>query len=193
MKKMIRSAGAVLAVAMWMVPAGTAMSDDNLNNDGFQENFVGVDSALANAMNGSGSQGSDVGGDANTGSGDQSNDALDASNWETMDNANAGSGLQLVGSMNSNGGDRDSEDVLISAGDAAAVSNSALDSTVSSNTVAVTGDGSSANSSLQLQSGAGFTNMYGVNAIALSSGANSSQNVSVNVSAFVDVTQLPTP
>jgi hypothetical protein len=39
--------------------------------------------------------------------------------------------------------------------------------------------------------GAGFSNMYGVNAIALSSGANSSQNVSVNVSAFVDVTQAP--
>ena len=181
----------MLAVAMWMVPAGSALSDDSLNNDGTQENLVSVESALANAMSGSGSQSSDVFADANTGSGSQSNDALDASAWEGMDNANAGSGVQAVDSMNSNGGDRTSEDVLITAGDAAAVSNSALDSTVSNNTVSVSGSGTSANSSLALSDGAGFSNMYGVNAIALSAGANSSQNISVNVSAFVDVTQVP--
>ena len=191
MKKMIRGAGAVLAVAMWMVPAGSALSDDSLNNDGIQENVITVDSAMANAMSGSGSQSSDIGADANTGSGSQNNDALDASAWEGMDAANAGSGLQIAASMNSNGGDRISEDVLITAGDAAAVSNSALDSTVSSNTVTVSGEGDSANSTLELSAGAGFSSMYGVNAIALSSGANSSQNISVNVSAFVDVTQVP--
>jgi len=189
MMKMIRGAGVVLAVAIWMIPAGAAMSDDNVNNDGIQENFEPATSDLANAMAGSGSQSSGVEADANTGSGAQSNDDLDASNWEVIDNANAGSGLQLSGSMNSNGGDRVSDDVVIAAGDSAAISNSALDSSVTNNTIMVANDGSSADSSLQLTGGAGFSNMYGVNAIALSSGANSSQNVSVNVSAFVDVTQ----
>jgi hypothetical protein len=37
--------------------------------------------------------------------------------------------------------------------------------------------------------GSGFTGMYGVNAIALSTGANSSQNVNVNVTASVDAGQ----
>jgi hypothetical protein len=186
---MIRGAGAVLAIAMWLVPAGAAMSDDSLNNDGEQESFSVVESGMSNAMKGSGSQSSDVIRDANTGSGSQTNDSLDASVWEGIDSANAGSGLQLSGSVNSNGGDRTSDDVVITAGDAAAVSNSFLESTVSNNTVSVGDSGVSANSSLQISEGAGFSNMYGVNAIALSSGANSSQNVSVNVSAFVDVAQ----
>ena len=191
MKKMMRRVAMVASFALWALPVGTVAADDQLNADGDQTNIITVESALSNGMNGSGSQASDVAGDANTGSGAQDNSALDASAWEGMDNANAGSGLQIAGSLNSNGGDRFSDDVLIQAGDAAAISNAALSSTVSNNSVLVTSDGDSANSSLALTSGAGFSNMYGVNAIALSSGANSSQNVSVNVSAFVDVTQAP--
>jgi len=188
MTKLMRSAA---LFASLILPFGAAVADDQTNLDGLQENFIAVDSALANGMSGSGSQAADVAGDSNAGSGTQNNQSLDASVWETMDNANAGSGTQLVGSSNSNGGNRNSDDVVVDAGDAAAVSNSALAGTVSNNQVLVTTDGSSANSSLTLSDGAGFTNMYGVNAIALSSGANSSQNVSVNVSAFVDVTQAP--
>ena len=191
MKKMMRRVAMVASFALWALPVGTVAADDQLNADGDQTNIITVESALSNGMNGSGSQASDVAGDANTGSGAQDNSDLDASLWEGMDNANAGSGLQIAGSLNSNGGDRFSDDVLIQAGDAAAISNAALSSTVSNNSVLVTSDGDSANSSLALTSGAGFSNMYGVNAIALSSGANSSQNVSVNVSAFVDVTQAP--
>jgi len=191
MMNLIRRASAFAALAMWVMPTGAALADDQINNDGTQENFVAVESALANGMSGSGSQASNVDRDANTGSGSQTNDSLDASIWETIDSANAGSGMQISNSLNSNGGDRLSDDVVILAGDAASVSNSALASTVSSNSVTVEGDGLSANSDLSMTGGAGFSNMYGVNAIALSSGANSSQNVSVNVSAFVDVIQAP--
>ena len=191
MMNLIRRASAFAALAMWVMPTGAALADDQLNNDGMQENFVAVESALANGMSGSGSQASDIARDANTGSGTQTNDSLDASIWEAIDSANAGSGTQISNSLNSNGGNRMSDDVVILAGDAASVSNSALESTVSNNSVTVGTGGVSANSSLSLSGGAGFSNMYGVNAIALSSGANSSQNVSVNVSAFVDVTQAP--
>jgi hypothetical protein len=191
MMNLIRRASLFAALAMWVMPTGAALADDQINNDGTQESFVGVESALANGMVGSGRQASDIGGDANTGSGTQDNDSLDASIWETIDNANAGTGSQITDSLNSNGGNRVSDDVLILAGDAASVSNSALDSSVSENSVSVSQGGASANSELSMSGGAGFSNMYGVNAIALSSGANSSQNVSVNVSAFVDVTQAP--
>ena len=191
MMNLIRRASLFAALAMWVMPTGAALADDQINNDGTQESFIGVESALANGMVGSGRQASDVGGDANTGSGTQDNDSLDASIWEAIDNANAGTGSQITGSLNSNGGNRVSDDVLILAGDAASVSNSALDSSVSDNSVSVSQGGASANSELSMSGGAGFSNMYGVNAIALSSGANSSQNVSVNVSAFVDVTQAP--
>ncbi|MGE4608883.1 MAG: hypothetical protein AAEJ52_19280, partial [Myxococcota bacterium] len=56
---------------------------------------------------------------------------------------------------------------------------------VSGNSVNVSGSDSSASSGLSISDGSGFSNMNGVNAIALSSGHNSSQNVSVNVTAEV--------
>ena len=70
-------------------------------------------------------------------------------------------------------------------GDDSVVANGALESSVSGNAVIVSGAGGSANSSLYITDGSGFRNMAGVNAIALSSGHNSSQNVNVNVTASV--------
>lgn len=175
------AAGAALLLAV--APMGSALADNLDNMDGEQRNESWVIGS-ENALEGSGSQASLVGGSANTGSGSQANVSNDSSIWDGMLNANAGSGTQLADSPNSNGGDRDSLDVLIHMGAAGAVTNSDLGASVTGNSVDVSNG--TADSSLAM-SGAdsGFSGLYGVNAVAASSGADSSQNVSVNVGAEV--------
>lgn len=143
-------------------------------------------SEISNVLAGSGTQAVDTEGDANTGSGSQNNSYASQDYWEAMENANSGSGAQVIDSSNSNGGDRTSNDIVMTLGSHAAVASSALESSISGNAVTVTGEGAgSAGSSLAITDGSGFFNLAGVNAIALSSGHNSSQNISVNVTASV--------
>lgn len=179
MKWMAAGAALLLAAA----PMGGALADNLDNMDGNQLNESWV-LGSENALEGSGSQASLVGGSANTGSGSQANVSNDSSVWEAIFNANAGSGAQLVNSPNSNGGDRESSDVLISMGSAGAVTNADLGASVTGNSVDVSNG--SADSSLSMAGAdSGFSGLYGVSAVAASSGADSSQNVSVNVGAEV--------
>lgn len=140
---------------------------------------------MVNALAGSGAQSVDTEFDANTGSGSQDNSTASQDDWHDMLNANTGSGAQVIDTSNSNGGDRTSNDVVLTLGDSPTVANSALESSISGNAVSASGGGGHANSGLAIKDGSGFWNMAGVNAIALSSGHNSSQNVSVNVTASV--------
>jgi len=155
-------------------------------NQGDGEQTNGDDwETMDNALAGSGTQTIDTGEDANTGSGSQDNSTTSQNEWEDMGNANSGTGAQVIDSSNSNGGDRNSSDIVLTLGDNSVVANGALESSVSGNAVTVSGEGSTADSRLFITDGSGFRNMAGVNAIALSSGHNSSQNVSVNVTASV--------
>ena len=166
------------------VASGTIEAYDVNQGDGVQTN--GDDwETMDNALVGSGNQAAYTGLDANTGSGSQDNSGTSQDFWNDMGNANSGSGAQVIDSTNSNGGDRTSSDVVMMLGDDSVVANGALESSVSGNAVIVSGAGGSANSGLYITDGSGFRNMAGVNAIALSSGHNSSQNVNVNVTASV--------
>ncbi len=140
---------------------------------------------MDNALAGSGAQAAYTEYDANTGSGFQDNSQTFQDGWTDMANANSGIGAQVIDSLNSNGGNRVSSDVVLILGDEAVVANAALEASISDNGVSVGGNGGSANSSLYITDGSGFRNMAGINAIAMSSGHNSSQNVSVNVTAAV--------
>ena len=62
---------------------------------------------------------------------------------------------------------------------------SALEASVSGNAISVTADYSQSDSEMSLGTGGGFRDLAGVSAVAMASGANSSQNVSVNVSAGI--------
>ena len=139
---------------------------------------------MESAMVGSGNQGSDIWGNANTGSGLQVNMESLSSNWDDMVNANAGSGAQVVDAENSAGRDRDSNDTLMDALDSSGVAIADLDAAVTGNAVMVSDDGAST-SSMDMENGSGFSQMYGVSAVAASTGPNASQNVSVNVTAQV--------
>ena len=188
--------GVALALSLFLAPTGSTLADESdvdmvggveaydvnqgvgnqINGDNWED--------INNALSGSGNQSADIGSHANTGSGAQDNSFTDAEEWEMIDNANAGSGAQVVNSNGSAGRDRTSDDVVLNMGAYGAVANSALSSQVSGNTVSVSGGGES-NSGMSFGNGSGFAGMYGVNAIALNSGANASQNVSVNVTASV--------
>ena len=184
-----------MALALFMAPAGTAFAQESMldnfgtidaydANQGVGSQFNGDDwEDINNAMVGSGNQSADIDGASNVGTGQQVNDYVEGDKWEMIDNANAGSGAQVVDSSSSAGRDRTSDDVSLSLGDYGAVANSALQSQVTGNSVSVSGGTS--NSGMSFTNGSGFSGMYGVNAIALNSGANSSQNVSVNVTASV--------
>jgi hypothetical protein len=195
MRKLNLWVGAVAALSLLIVPAafaGDANTDatgaiealDANQGSGSQTNADNWES-MDNVLAGGGSQSSFTGFDANTGSGSQDNSSASNDDWQDMINANAGSGAQVLDSQNSNGGDRDSNDIVMTLGNNAAVANGALESAVTGNAVTVSGTDTSATSTLEISDEAGFSNMAGVNAIALSSGANSSQNVSVNVTASV--------
>jgi len=187
-----------LAALSLFVPAGFAFAGDADTNatgpiealdanqgSGVQTNADDWEN-MTNVLAGGGSQTSNTGNDANTGSGTQDNSSDTSDNWSNIGNGNNGSGAQVLGSANSNGGDRTSSDIVMNLGDGGSVANSALESSVSGNAVTVSAMSASANSALSMDNGSGFSGMYGVNAIALSTGANSSQNVNVNVTASVD-------
>lgn len=187
------------ALALWLVPAGTVLAgdentsatgdllaDDANQGTGLQVNaddWEDMDAALA----GSGNQSSSVDGSANTGSGSQNNSDVLAFDWEEIVNGNAGSGSQVIDTENSNGGDRDSDDVVVQLGDGSTVASAALEASVTGNAVDVDGMGGSSSSDIAMDASSGFSNMYGVSAVAASSGANASQNVSVNVTADVGI------
>ena len=166
------------------VATGEIMALDVNQGDGVQVNGDDWD-YMQNALAGDGNQTVSPGEDANTGSGAQDNSGTSQDDWSDMGNANSGSGAQVIDSANSNGGDRTSSDIVLTLGANAVVASASLEASVSGNAVTVSGDGGSASSSLYITDGSGFRNMAGVNAIALSSGHNSSQNVNVNVTASV--------
>ena len=172
-----------LALLLLLAPWGPALSDDVDNMEGLQINGANV-FATQNSLSGSGSQSSLVGGSANTGSGEQSHMSNDSSVWDDIGNANAGSGSQFTDSENSNGGDRNSSDVVLELGGSAALTVSDLGTTVTGNMVDV--KVGTVDSSLSLAgSDSGFSGLYGVNAVAASAGSQATQNVSVNVGAEV--------
>ena len=136
--------------------------------------FIWAGSASANG------NGADISGDlldVNVGSGAQTN----ANERDNMFDVTAGGNQLTGGGVNSNGGDRTSDDVVLNLGDTPLLANAALDVEVSGNSVAVGGNDSSANSSLSVDGNSGFTNNYGVTAVSLNSGSAASQSVSVNV------------
>jgi len=144
------------------------------------DDWLFVDVALA----GSGNQAGSISGSANTGSGRQDNAISDAAEWEGITNANAGTGAQVIRSANANGRDRTSNGGVVFLTDnldGGKVSHSTLESSVANNSVTVSGDNGSANSSLGMGGGRHFSGMMGVNTIAISTGANASQNISVSV------------
>ena len=106
--------------------------------------------------------------------------------------ANSGIGGQVIDSLNSNAGNRASSDIVMTLGDTPVVANAALEASISENGISVSGANGSANTALYMTDGSGFRNMAGVNAIAMSSGHNSSQHVSVNVTAAVTTDQVVT-
>lgn len=120
---------------------------------------------------------------ANVGSGSQTN----ANDWDDMLDVNLGGNQLTGGGINSNGGDRESSDVVIIAGDTAEVSSYTLDASVTDNSVSVAGSGSSADSKIEFSHNSGYTNNYGVTAVSLNAGAGANQSVSVNVNAAVDL------
>jgi len=197
MRKINLWAGTLAALSL-LVPAGIAFAGDANTNatgtiealdanqgSGTQTNADDWEN-MTNVLAGSGSQNSGTQGDSNTGSGSQDNSVDTADGWVDIGNGNNGSGAQILGSRNSNGGDRVSSDIVMELGNNGSVANSALESTVSGNAVTVTAMNAHADSTLTMNGGSGFSNMFGVNAIALSTGANSSQNVNVNVTANVN-------
>ena len=146
---------------------------------------VWAGSALADgdsAEIGAGSQAENV----NIGSGTQTN----ADDWEEMFDVNVEGNQVTSGGFNNNGGNRDSEDIVIMAGDSAEVSNYALEAVVSENGINVAGAGGHADSTLDFETNSGYTNNYGVTAVSLNAGGAASQSVSVNVNAAVDLSQL---
>ena len=129
MRKIIPMIVAVAATALW---AGSALADGD-------DAFLG-DLALTE--------------DVNIGSGEQVN----ANDWEDMFDVNAGGNQLTGGGINSNAGDRSSDDVVLNMGDLPLLASTALDVEVVGNEISVTGSGSSADSSLTFSDHSGFTN-----------------------------------
>ena len=121
--------------------------------------------------------------DLNLGSGSQTN----ANDWHDMFDVNVDGNQLTGGGINSNGGDRNSDDVVILAGTMPEVANYALDASVSDNSISVSGSGSNADSTVSFSSNSGFNNSYGITAVAVNSGAGASQSVSVNVMSSLSV------
>ena len=142
--------------------------------------FIWAGSASANGDN------ADVSGDMldlNVGSGTQTN----ANDWSDMFDVNVDGNQLTGGGINSNGGDRSSDDVVILSGTTPEVANYALDASVSDNSISVSGSGSNADSTVSFSSNSGFNNSYGITAVAVNSGAGASQSVSVNVMSSLSV------
>lgn len=120
---------------------------------------------------------------ANVGSGEQ----INANDWEDMLNVNAGGNQLTGGGMNSNGGDRTSNDVVIILPDYPVLASTALDVTVSGNEIGAGGDGASVDSTVAFSDSSGFRSSYGVTAVAINAGANASQSISINVMSEVSL------
>ena len=196
MARKVTSVLYILILALWVANAGTALAGDaNTNAEGTINALdanrgtgtqVNADDweNMDNVFAGDGAQTQDTVGNANTGDGLQDNSGLSADSWTELENANNGDGSQVNAASNSNGGDRDSDDIVLSLGDGdSSVSSSALEAAISGNAVTVSGESASANSEMGMDTGAGFHDMSGVSAVAMAAGANASQNVSVNVTA----------
>jgi len=203
MTRKVMSVMIMLTLALWVANAGTALAGDADTNSegdlsaldanrgtGVQVNADDWEN-MDNVLAGNGTQTQDTEGNANTGNGAQDNSSSSADYWIRVGNANNGSGAQIHKSRNSNGGDRDSNDIVFELGNNGSVSSSALEAVVSGNSVRIAGEKSHADSSMTLSgdgaggSGSGFHDLAGVSAIAMASGANSSQNVSVSVTADI--------
>ncbi len=198
MAKKVMLAAIALTLALWVANAGTALAGNENTNargdlnalDANQGTGVQVNADhwenMDNVLAGDGTQTQDTVNNANTGEGLQDNSTSSADGWEDLENANNGSATQTVDSSNSNGGDRISNDIVLSLGDdGSSVSSAALEATVSGNSVLVNADFSRADSEMSLGAGSGFRDLAGVSAVAMAAGANASQNVSVNVTAAV--------
>ena len=122
-----------LAALSLLVPAGFALAGDADTNatgpiealdanqgSGSQTNADDWEN-MTNVLAGSGSMTSNTGNDANTGSGTQDNSTDTSDNWSNIGNGNNGSGAQVLGSANSNGGDRTSSDIVMNLGDGGSV------------------------------------------------------------------------
>jgi len=212
MTRKVMSAMIMLALALWVTNAGTALAGDADTNSEGVLNALDVNRGtgvqvnadrwenMDNVLAGDGAQtndttkpdGTPANGNANTGNGSQDNSASNAENWMVIDNANNGSGAQIHGSRNSNGGNRDSNDIVLELGggsEGSSVASSALEASVSGNAITVAGLEASANSRMALngagETGSGFSDLAGVSAVAMAAGGNASQNVSVSVTAGV--------
>ncbi len=198
MAKKVMLAAIALTLALWVANAGTALAGNENTNargdlnalDANQGTGVQVNADqwenMDNVLAGDGTQTQDTVNNANTGEGLQDNSTSSADGWEDLENANNGSATQTVDSSNSNGGDRISNDIVLSLGDdGSSVSSAALEATVSGNSVLVNADFARADSEMSLGAGSGFRDLAGVSAVAMAAGANASQNVSVNVTAAV--------
>ena len=198
MTNKVISAALMLLLALWVANAGTALAgNENINArgdlnalDANQGKGVQVNADdwenMNNVLAGDGNQTQDTVNNANTGDGSQDNSTSSADGWSGLGNANNGSATQTVDSTNSNGGDRYSNDIVFTLGDDdSSVSSSALEASVSGNAISVAADFSQSDSEMSLGTGSGFRDLAGVSAVAMASGANSSQNVSVNVSAGI--------
>jgi len=198
MAKKVMSAAIALTLALWVANAGTALAGNENTNargdlsalDANQGTGVQVNADqwenMDNVLAGDGTQTQDTANNANTGEGLQDNSTSSANGWDDLENANNGSATQTVDSSNSNGGDRISNDIVLSLGDdGSSVSSAALEATVSGNSVLVNADFARADSEMSLGTGSGFRDLAGVSAVAMAAGANASQNVSVNVTAGI--------
>ena len=138
---------------------------------------------IETALAGSGAQSGSIGGNANTGSGRQENFTSDMSDWLDIVNANAGSGAQVVESSGSSGRNRQSDSLRLATpeGNSIKVSLSVLESSVSNNSVAVSGVNGSNDSSFVMEGGHQFSQLLGVNVIVIGTGSNASQNLNVSV------------
>ena len=119
--------------------------------------------------------------DVNLGSGRQTN----ADDWSSMDDVNAGGNQLTGGGINSNGGNRDSDDVALLMGDNAEVASYALEASVSNNQLLVDGNESHADSSTGFEGDSGFSSSYGITAVSVNAGSRASQSVNVNVTSAV--------
>lgn len=198
MAKKVMSVATLLALALWVANAGTALAGNENTNargdlnalDANQGTGVQVNADhwenMDNVLAGNGSQNQDTVNNANTGEGLQDNSNSSADSWGEIGNANNGSATQTVDSSNSNGGNRISNDIVLTLGDEdSSVSSAALEAAVSGNSVLVSGESGRADSEMSISTGSGFRDLAGVSAVAMASGSNASQNVSVNVTAGV--------
>jgi hypothetical protein len=198
MAKKVMSVATLLALALWVANAGTALAGNENTNargdlnalDANQGTGVQVNADhwenMDNVLAGNGSQNQDTVNNANTGEGLQDNSNSSADSWDEIGNANNGSATQTVDSSNSNGGNRISNDIVLTLGDEdSSVSSAALEAAVSGNSVLVSGESGRADSEMSISTGSGFRDLAGVSAVAMASGSNASQNVSVNVTAGV--------